>query len=193
MAAVLRPDYPMTTERLTLRPLTTDDLDDVHAYMSRADVVRFLYWEVRSREEVRQVLETRAGTRSLEAEGDRLVLAIERSADGRVLGEVNLVWHSAAHRQGEIGFVLHPDAQGHGYAREAATRLLDLAFDQLGLHRVCGHTDGRNDASAGLMRALGMRQEAHFVANEIFKGEWGDELVFAVLADEWRARRRPPA
>jgi RimJ/RimL family protein N-acetyltransferase len=30
-----------------------------------------------------------------------------------------------------------------------------------------------------------MRQEAHLRQNEIFKGEWGDELVFAVLEDEW--------
>ena len=127
--------------------------------------------------------------RALEAEGDRLVLAIERRWDGRVLGEVNLVWRSVEHRQGEMGFVLHPDAQGHGYAREAATRLLDLAFDGLGLHRVFGSTDGRNDASAALMRRLGMREEAHFVHNEVFKGEWGDEVVFAILEDEWRALR----
>jgi RimJ/RimL family protein N-acetyltransferase len=38
------------------------------------------------------------------------------------------------------------------------------------------------------MRRLGMRQEAHFVQNEVFKGGWGDELVFAILEDEWRGR-----
>ena len=61
-----------------------------------------------------------------------------------------------------------------------------MAFGALDMHRVYGCTDGRNDASAALMRRLGMRQEAHFRENEIFKGEWGDELVFAILADEWR-------
>jgi RimJ/RimL family protein N-acetyltransferase len=38
------------------------------------------------------------------------------------------------------------------------------------------------------MEHLGMRREAHFVHNEIFKGSWGDELVYAMLEDEWRAR-----
>ena len=64
-----------------------------------------------------------------------------------------------------------------------------LAFGLLGLHRVFGRTDARNVASAALMRRLGMRQEAHLRENEIFKGAWGDELVFAVLEDEWNARR----
>lgn len=175
------------TDRLRLRPFATDDAADAHSYLSLADVVRYLYWEVRSREEVDDLVATRSSLRRLERDGDHLVLAVERIDDGRVIGEVNLRWASVEHQQGEIGFVFHPDVHGHGYAREAAERLLALAFDDLGLHRVYGRTDGRNDASAGLMRRLGMRQEAHFVHNEVFKGEWGDELVFAMLDDEWRA------
>jgi RimJ/RimL family protein N-acetyltransferase len=38
------------------------------------------------------------------------------------------------------------------------------------------------------MERLGMRKEAHFVQNERFKGEWGDELVYAILATEYRGR-----
>lgn len=64
---------------------------------------------------------------------------------------------------------------------------MDLAFRELDLHRICAHTDGRNTASTGLMHALGMRQEAHLRENEIFKGEWGDEVVCAVLRGEWDA------
>jgi RimJ/RimL family protein N-acetyltransferase len=41
------------------------------------------------------------------------------------------------------------------------------------------------------MERLGMRQEAHFRESEIFKGEWGDELVFAMLEEEWRDRGHP--
>jgi RimJ/RimL family protein N-acetyltransferase len=36
------------------------------------------------------------------------------------------------------------------------------------------------------MQRLGMRQEAHLIQNERVKGEWTDELVFAILAEEWR-------
>jgi RimJ/RimL family protein N-acetyltransferase len=183
---------PIATERLVLRPFTLDDLDDLYAIQSRPDVVRYLYWDVRDRDEVRKVLQRKINETRLAERGDALALAITvPGAVGTstgVIGEIILWWQSVEHRQGEIGFVLHPEHQGRGYAVEAATAVLDLAFRELGLHRVYGRTDARNTASAALMRRLGMRQEAHFVQNEVFKGGWGDELVFAILENEWAER-----
>ena len=60
----------------------------------------------------------------------------------------------------------------------------------LGAHRVVARLDARNDASRHLLERLGMRQEAHLVKNEFVKGEWTDELVFAVLDDEWDSLAR---
>jgi RimJ/RimL family protein N-acetyltransferase len=97
------------------------------------------------------------------------------------------MWRSAEHRGGEIGYVLNPTYSGHGYATEAAHRLLHLAFDDLGLHRVTARVDAENQSSARLAVRLGMRQEAHLVQNEWFKGHWSDGLDFAILEDEWRA------
>jgi len=65
-------------------------------------------------------------------------------------------------------------------------RLLHLAFDDLGLRRVIARLDAENRPSARLAARLGMRQEAHLVQNEWFKGRWSDELDFAVLEHEWR-------
>jgi RimJ/RimL family protein N-acetyltransferase len=175
----------IVTERLLLRPFRPSDLDDLYAMRSLPEVVRFLYGDVRSRAECEELLAERMAQTRIEGEGDGIGLAVERREDGRVIGDMSLWVRSAEHRQGEIGFVFHPGAQGRGYAREAATAVLNVAFGELGLHRVFGRTDGRNDASAALMRRLGMRQEAHLRENEIFKGEWGDELVFAILEGEW--------
>jgi RimJ/RimL family protein N-acetyltransferase len=176
-----------------LRPFTGDDLDDVLAYHALPEVVRYLYWEVRDRDQVRELLVQRRAQYRLATEGDVATLAVVLQETGHVIGEVNLHWVSKVHRQGEFGFVFHPDFHGHGYASESAARMLDLAFDTVGLHRVYGRADGKNVASAGVMRRLGMRQEAYFVQNEIFKGEWGDEVVFAILADEWAGRQRSPS
>jgi RimJ/RimL family protein N-acetyltransferase len=183
---------PISTERLLLRPFTLDDLDDLAALRALPDVARYLYRDVQSREEVAAVLQGRIHQTLLAAENDalRLAIVLPGAAGTRtgVVGEVTLWLRSIEHRQGEIGFVLHSRFQGKGIAREAAGAMLDLAFRVLALHRVYGRTDARNTASAGLMRRLGMRQEAHFLENEWFKGEWGDELVFAILEHEWRAQ-----
>ena len=54
---MLRPDYPITTERLLLRPFRPEDLDGLHSIQSRSGVTRYLYWNARSRGEVRRQLE----------------------------------------------------------------------------------------------------------------------------------------
>ncbi len=185
---MLRPVYPLETARLVLRPFEPGDLEELFAFHSLPEVARFLYWEARDLEQVRGVLEAKAGQTALEEEGQVLALAVVGREEGVVVGEVSLHWLSRRHRQGEIGFVFHPAHQGRGLATEAASVVLRLGFEGLGLHRVIGRCDALNLPSARLMERLGMRREAHFVQNEIFKGAWGDELVYAMLEDEWRDR-----
>jgi RimJ/RimL family protein N-acetyltransferase len=185
---VLKPDFPVRTERLILRPYTLDDLDDLYAVQSRADVARYLYWAPRDRDEVRKALELKIRSTSIGDEDEMLVLAAELPETGRVIGEVVLIWTSREHRQGEVGYIFHPDHHGHGYATEATEVVVRLGFEGLGVHRLIGRLDGRNTASARVLERLGMRKEAQFVQNELVKGEWADEAVYAMLEDEWRAR-----
>ncbi len=175
------------TARLVLRPYTEGDLDYLADVLSRPDVVRYLYWEVQTRDEVADMLERRVRLTSLEKPGDRLILAAELRETGEVVGDVVLGWDDSTHRQGEIGFIFHPDHHGKGYATEAARAMLGFGFEGAGLHRIYGRCDARNHASARVMERLGMRREAHLVENEWFKGEWGSELVYAILDREWKA------
>lgn len=184
---------PIATERLSLRPLQTSDIDDVSAYQSREDVVRYLLWPVRSREETAANLDKRVGWTRLETDGDILVTAVElpgeRPGDNpRVIGDLTLVLTSVEHRQAEVGWVFHPDFHGLGYATEAVATLLELAFSELGSHRIIANLDPRNDASARLCERLGMRREAHFIHDQIFDGEFADTNVYAILDVEWATR-----
>jgi RimJ/RimL family protein N-acetyltransferase len=123
-----------------------------------------------------------------EKEGDWAALAIESSADGVLQGEVVLKW-LPGHGQGEVGWSLAPGARGKGYATEAAEAMLRLGFEDLGMHRIEARLDELNTASAELCRRLGMRQEARHVDKWHYKGQWATELIYAVLADEWRVGR----
>ncbi|HTE60971.1 MAG TPA: GNAT family protein [Solirubrobacteraceae bacterium] len=184
---MLRPAYPLVTDRLHLRPFMPGDLDALEAIHGDAGVVRYLYWDVRTRAELRGVLAEKQQRHALVKQGDSLNLAAVLPGSAEVVGDVTLMWHSEEHRQGEIGYILHPAHQGKGYATEATRALLRIGFDELGLHRIAGRLDGRNTASARVLERVGMRREACFVENEQVKGEWTDEVVYALLEREWRA------
>lgn len=185
---MLKVDQPLHTDRLTVRPFTIDDLDALYDIQSRPDVARYLYWGARTdRDEVRESLTTKIASTTVANDDDALSLAVELTGTGVLVGDLTLFWRSSEHRQAEVGYVFNPDHGGKGYATEGTRVLLRLAFEELGAHRVYGRLDARNTASARVLERLGMRREAHLVQNEIFKGEWSDELVYAMLEDEYRA------
>lgn len=184
---MLDPQYPIETERLSLRPFKADDLDNLHRLQSLPEVVRYLRWGSRSRAEVAVELEQRIHQSRITAEDDILILAITLRDSGALIGDVNLHLLSADNLQGKFGFVLLPEYHGLGYGREAAMATLALGFDQMGLHRIAGYCDTRNTPSARLMERLGMRREAHFRESSRSNGEWADLHIYAMLAAEWQA------
>jgi RimJ/RimL family protein N-acetyltransferase len=190
--AALAPDYPILTERLLLRPIDpVEDIDAMHAYRSREDVCRYIPPVPVTREQLAETYSNPERTRSVLTEaGQVLALAIVVRETGRLVGDIILMWLEAEHRGGEVGYIIGPEHQGHGYATEAVRAVLALGFDGLGLHRITGRIDARNPASGRVLTKAGMRQEAVLVENEWFKGEWSTEVEFAILDREWRAQQR---
>jgi RimJ/RimL family protein N-acetyltransferase len=178
--------YPIRTERLELRPHRLADVDDLLAFHSRPDVVRFIPWPVRDRAQTATALELKLGQGELTEPGQWLVLAVELRQTRTVIGEVLLKWVSDTDRLGELGFAFHSDFHGLGLAAEAATAMMRLGFEDLGLHRIEARCLVDNVSSARLLERLGMRWQGRFVHGVWFKGEWADQLVYSVIEDEWR-------
>jgi RimJ/RimL family protein N-acetyltransferase len=186
---VALPDLPIRTERLALRPFEPEDHAALLALHEREDVTRYLPFGARDAEAVREVLARKMAATGLDQEGGALELAAILSEDGRLVGDVSLFHRSTTHRAAEVGYVFDPSFHGRGLATEATAALLEIAFDQVGYHRVYGRLDARNRSSARVLEKVGMRREAHLVENEWLKGEWTDEVIYAVLDREWAARR----
>jgi RimJ/RimL family protein N-acetyltransferase len=184
---VITPDG-FETERLVLRRFTMDDLDWYHDVSSRPDVVRWLYYDVLDEPAARERLARKVERRALAETGDGVSYAVVLRTTGELVGDASLFLPNAEFRQGEIGYVLHPDHHGRGYATEALVPLLDWAFTVRGLHRVAGRLEPRNSGSARVLERLGMRHEGTLLENEWIKGEWQSETVYAILAREWAAR-----
>jgi len=182
----MKPDWPLETERLVLRPFADGDLDAFYAMHSDGEVARYLYNDPRTYDEAKNLLGRKIAGAELSAEGDWMSAAVVVRESGRVVGDMALHWVSEVHKTGEIGFVFDPAEQGRGYATEASRAFLRIAFEEFGFHRVIGRTEARNLASARVLEKLAMRREAHLLENEWVKGEWQSELVYALLDREWR-------
>lgn len=188
----LSPTYPLLTDRLALRPPTPADAPAMHVYKRREDVTRWVPHGVLTLEQI--VERATAARAELTEPGQHLhLLAFARDGDdasGELIGEGHLFWHSAEHRGGEIGYLVNPDHLRQGYATEIGREMLRLGFDELGLHRIVARTYAPNVPSQGVLERLGMRRETYLVSNEQLRGEWTDEIGYALLEDEWREQHR---
>jgi RimJ/RimL family protein N-acetyltransferase len=180
------------TERLILRPLALSDEDDLCEYQSHPEVVRYIPWPERTREQVREALEKLVPQMKvpLAESGDFILLAWELKGGpqkGKVIGQSNLGLERKEDQYGEIGYVTHQDFQRQGYAYEATKALMEYAFKNFPLHRLGAWIDTRNPESAKLAEKLGMRREAELIESDFFKGDWCNMWVYAILKREFQA------
>ncbi len=178
--------WPARTERLTIRPATMGDVEATYEYRRMENVSQWLTREPATIEEHRTHFE----------EPDRLPKTLMIELDGLVIGDLMLqiddawaqaeVAEQARGVQAELGWVLHPDHAGHGYATEAVRELIRLCFEDLGLRRVTANCFAANESSRHLMERVGMRRETHTVRESLHRsGEWLDGMGYALLAEEY--------
>ncbi len=180
---------PIHTERLVLRPFRRDDVDAMLAYQSLPEVARYLLVGPWTRDDAVKQVEKRLGSTSLGGPEDVLALAVE--FEGTLIGDIGAWPTDREAWQGELGWVFHPEYAGRGFATEAVEKVLEIVFG-FGWHRAVAQMDPRNTSSARLARRLGMTLEGAHRSSWWSKGEWTDNWVFALLADEWKARREDP-
>lgn len=162
----------------------------MHAYLSRPEAVRFEPYGVQSAQDCVRL--------AAERSSDERFLAVCLPGDdprGTLIGNLYLAPDGPADwRAWTVGYVMHPDRWGHGYATEAVTRLIDHLMTDRGAHRVLARCDPRNERSWRLLERIGMRREAHvlqgasFAVDEAGEPVWHDTFQYAVLDHEWSAR-----
>lgn len=177
------------TERLAIRDLDASDGPRIFFYHKHPDVPRFQAWATDSVDSVQSYIRSLATIEPGTA-GGWYQVGIFLPPSGKLIGDCGFRILASDPEQAEVGITLAPEFQGKGYATEALRALLNYLLVTLGKHRVFGSVDPRNVASMKLLERIGMRKEAHFVQSLWFKGEWVDDVIFAILASEWNSVRQ---
>lgn len=173
------------TNRLILRPFEKGDFSAVHEYASDDEVCRFVPWGPNSFKDTKQFLKRAIKARKTNDDDYLGDYAVVLKDTGQLIGGCGLFLQSRLDQEYMIGYCLRKDQWGKGYAQELARSLCYVAFKILNAHRIIATCDAQNARSYNVMEKIGMKREGVFHKRRLIKGEWHDEIIYAIIKDDW--------
>jgi RimJ/RimL family protein N-acetyltransferase len=104
------------------------------------------------------------------------------TAGGELVGFVRLALGGV--KAAKLGYAIHADHWGNGYATDAARTIVRLGFDELGLHRITAAVGPTNHASMTVLTHLGFAREGTLREHVFTGGRWRDSVLFSLLEHE---------
>ena len=183
---------PRRARTLLLRPFKRRDADAVYeaAVSSLPELNQWLPWAVLHYQRSDTAAFLRDSS-SAWSEGRAFDFAIRRVDEpDRHLGNVS-VWFTSRHaRVGEIGYWVRTDETGKGIGTEAVARALEVAFDELSMHRVVLRIAVGNVGSEHIATKLGFSREGLLREEVLVNGVWLDHSLWGLLEHEYRRERQ---
>jgi RimJ/RimL family protein N-acetyltransferase len=179
------------TERLILRDWRDEDEAAFYSVMNTPEVMRHL-GGLQTRRDWRSSFER---IRGFTADWGHTFWIVEDKQTRELLGfcglkRVNAPGAGNLTGTPEIGWRLRESAWGRGVAKEAAIASLDLGFSRFGYDHIIAMTIPANEASAGLMKRLGMsRREDLDFTDQRFGPDVNPQIVFRIEAADWPSAR----
>jgi len=180
-----------TTPRLALRPFHRRDAEALveSVCSSLPELSRWLPWP-HPRYGRSDALRFIRDSQTAWEEGRAHDFALRSHTDGVThLGNIS-VWPTSRREQaGEVGYWVRSDHTGQGIATEAAARVLQVAFEEIGLHRVVLRVAVGNRASERVAEKLGFVREGLLRKEVLVAGTWLDHSLWSLLDEEFRRQR----
>jgi ribosomal-protein-alanine N-acetyltransferase len=173
----------LETERLRLRPFTTDDAPEVER-MAGERRVSEMTLNIPHPYPVGLAAQWIASHSPAAADGSFYSFAVVRKDSGILLGGIAIT-PTARFRRAEIGYWLGIEHWNNGYTTEAARRIVAFGFEQLGLVRIQATCYPRNPASARVMQKIGMAYEGLLQGYSYKDGVQKDIAMYAMLRSDW--------
>lgn len=179
------------TERLTLRPLSLTDVDDVTAYQSLEHAVRYVPFNPRTLDEVIAAITRQTPSEHLTTPGDFFILGMEHRQTGHIIGQVNIGLETTTPKTASIGYLTHPDHWRNSYTREAITALIDYAIEHEHIEQFTAVIVDQNEPSIRFAQTLGMHQTGTRLDPESPCTAGTPDMLtdWAMSATDWLKRR----
>ena len=175
--------------RVVLRELRASDAPSLFAMLSADEVARFISPPPTSVSGFEQFI---AWTLRQRSAGTYACFAVTVRGYDTAIGIFQMRQIDADFRTAEWGFAIGSAFWGTGVFREGADLMLDFAFETVGVYRLEARASVQNGRGNAALRKMGAVKEAILRKSFLRNGEQVDQVLYAILEDEWRAMTRPP-
>lgn len=167
------------TERLILKRITNDDVNEVFELRSNPETMRYIPRPLVKTTE--DALEHIAMIEEKIVANTGINWGISLKGDHKVLGIIGYYRLQPENYRAEIGYMLLPEFHGKGIITEAVKRLISYGFNELKLHSIEAVIDPENSASERVLEKCGFVKEAHLKEAEFYDGLFLDKVIYSLL------------
>jgi ribosomal-protein-alanine N-acetyltransferase len=167
------------TDRLVLRRITNDDVNEVFELRSNPETMKYIPRPL--------VKNTKEALEHIAMIEDKIVTniginwGISLKENQKLLGIIGFYRMQPENYRAEIGYILLPEFHGKGLIPEAVNRLITYGFNDLNLHSIEAVIDPENFASEKVLQKCGFVKEAHFKESEFYEGKFLDKVIYSLL------------
>ncbi|TSA28457.1 MAG: N-acetyltransferase [Ignavibacteriales bacterium] len=174
----------METERLILRKITIDDVNDIYEYASITDVTTFVLWDTHKTKQ--DSIDFIKLTEEQFNNNISFIWGIVIKSENKLIGTIDLRNWDAIHKCGEIGYVISQKYWNRGYVSEAMKTVIKFGLEELHLNRIEAHCEEENIGSWRVMEKCGMKYEGTLREKVFIKERFRSMKMYSILKSEWK-------
>ncbi|RZJ65476.1 MAG: N-acetyltransferase [Flavobacterium sp.] len=170
------------TERLFLRRLTDNDVNEVFALRSDPETMKYIPRPLAKNHE-----EALAHIKIINENIDKnegINWVITQKGENKMMGIIGFYRAHLESFRAEIGYMILPEYNGKGFITEAIERLAIFGFEEMKLHSIEAIIAPENVASARVLEKNRFVKEAHLRENEFYDGKFLDTVIYSRLVTD---------
>ena len=180
----------LTGEQVRLRELRASDAPSLFSLLTTQEVARFISPPPSTVEGFERFI---AWTLRQRTAGTYACFAVTLKGFDTAIGIFQVRETEPGFGTAEWGFAIGSPFWGTGVFEESAQLVLEFAFDTLDVHRLEARAAVRNGRGTGALLKLGAVPEGVLRKSFLRNGEYLDQVLYAIVEDDWRASRDTPA
>ena len=178
------PFQNIETERLLLRRIDKNDVDEVLALRSNPETMKYIPRPLAK--SIEEAFEHIAMIEDKIMNNIGINWGISLKGNPKIIGIIGHYKISPENHRAEIGYMSLPETNGKGYMSEAIKAVVAYGFQQMNLHSIEAIIDPENIASEKVLQKNGFVKEAHLRENELWEGKFRDTVIYSLLKSNWK-------